>query len=191
MCTRDGLAAWRGPAWLKACASVHTAQEVESLEAELAAGVQAAEAGRKRKRAAEGAGAKHEEGEEGEDKDGLAEDSKEGLGERGGRHGLRGARAGLEQHGTCVGALGCGCARAEPGWMQGMNLLLRQGCSHRLCSRPCRTSFEAALLLAALPACAEAKFDEEKDEGEAKGAAQSEQPPAKRVAALERAVDAG
>ncbi len=71
-------------------------QEVESLEAELAAGVQAAEAGRKRKRGAEGAGAKHEEGEEGEDKDGLAEDSKEGLGEREGRHGLRGARAGLE-----------------------------------------------------------------------------------------------
>ncbi|KAL4436828.1 hypothetical protein ABPG75_003967 [Micractinium tetrahymenae] len=55
------------------------AKEVESLEAELAAGVHAAEAGRKRKRGAEAAGVKGEDGEEAEDKDGLLEDSKEGL----------------------------------------------------------------------------------------------------------------
>jgi len=56
-------------------------QEVRDLEAELARGVQASEAGRKRKR---GAGAKGEDGEEEDEDDEEEEDgkeSKEGLGE--------------------------------------------------------------------------------------------------------------
>lgn len=83
--------------------SIHMAQEVETLEAELAVGVQAAEAGRKRKRGAEAAGAKEEEGAEGEDKEGLLEDSKEGLGEPGGEysHGNK-ALAGAAQLGSVL-----------------------------------------------------------------------------------------
>lgn len=54
---------------------------MESLEAELAAGVEAAEAGRKRKRGAEAAGVKQEDGGHGDDKEDLLDDGKEGLGE--------------------------------------------------------------------------------------------------------------